>query len=301
MKDTVVDSGPADRPAESSPQSAVIPTGQVVILREADLDCDLATAIEQIRANDETSRSRILVIGADDERGTAAPADADTPLPCPRMPMTPAQLGRRREIGALTEVGQRLAALLGCLDLFEDETAAALDELDESIQDQSRARLKNRVGVLRDIRAWAAQVTDDLRAEAQAAATGRRMCDSEELCDEVAGQVRARFPAIRIRRVPSAGHRLCRGRSADLAEAFFLALVLVAHRIGGAGVIQIEITAGEQFLVHRILGLGEPRRIRAPELVERFRELVVDRHGGRIQPDLHGPDGTGLTIELPLA
>ena len=295
MTQSAADSRATER--TTSP-SALIPNSQVVILREGELDCDLATAIRRVRDNEETSRSRILVIGAEDG-GEVSVQDCDV-LPCPSMPMTPAQLGRKREVGALGQVGGRMLALLSCLERFDQESSDALADLDDAIEDQSRARLKGKVAVLREIREWTLEVAADLRTEASAAAEGRRLIDTHELFAEIIGLCEMHFPGVRIHLAAGGERTQCRGRGADLAEAFFLGLVLTAHRIGGAGAVQVEIARRGDHLAHRIYGLGEPRPVAVGALIERFREIVVAGHGGRVLPDAHGPHGTGLTLELPL-
>ncbi len=278
----------------------VLPQKDVVIIREHELDCDLATAIRRVRADEVTSRSRILVIGPDSDEGGATPALSADELPTPKLPVTLAQLGRLREVNALEEVGQRLLPLLGCLDRFSEEGTHALEELDEAISDQSRARLSNQVRVLREIMGWSRTVGDDLRVEVNAAANGHRLVDTWELCAEMGRQLESHFPDLRVQLGSAGDVGLCRGRAPDLAEAIFLGYVLAAHRIGGQGSIQVERSCEDGFVVHHIKAYGEAKTVVAPELVARFRELVVTDHHGRIRPDLLGKNATSLTLELPL-
>jgi len=115
---------------------------------------------------------------------------------------------------------------------------------------------------------------------------------------ETAGQVEARFPRLRITVAPRP-ESLCAARPADLAEAFFLALVLVAQRVGGQGAITVDFESAADGVLHRFVGRGEPRKVSAPETVARFRQLVVDQLGGRVLPDVLGTSGTGLQLLLP--
>jgi hypothetical protein len=268
----------------------------MVILRESDLDCDLNTAIERIRADEETSASRILVVAAE-EPDLSASGDTQA-LPPPAAPVTAMQLSRCRETGILEGAGHRIQPLLECLDRFSAETEDVLGALDEEVTDQTRARLKNRIATLCSIQEWASAVLGDLTSEVGALASGRRMVDSRELIDEMARQVEARFPGIKV--MPSRGPATadCMGRAAELAEAFYLALGLVAQRIGGSGRIHVEIEEKDGHLVHRIAGDGEPRAIDAEDWIRRFRELV-EAHGGFIEPDLTGPGGSGISLSLP--
>ena len=276
---------------------AVIPSSNMIILRESELDCDLTTAIQRIRADRATGSARILVVGPegqDEER--MAPSMGVLP---PVAPMTLAQFSRNRESAILEEAGSRLLPLLGCLDRFAEESKSVIDALDEEVTDQTRARLRNRIATLSEIQEWTKAVMADMSVQANTLAEGRCLVDTVEICEDMARQIEARFPSVRV--LPFRGdlRPRCIGRAADLAEAFYLAMGLVAQRIGGCGRIHLEIHQADGFIVHRIAGDGEPRQIQAAAWVERFRELVVGIHGGKIQPDLTGVGGTGISLELP--
>ena len=85
----------------------------------------------------------------------------------------------------------------------------------------------------------------------------------------------------------------------SVTEGLFLALVLTAHRIGGDGAVNVEMSRTADHVGIRILGLGEPVAVVAHEEMRRCREILVGQHGGHIAPDPIGPFGAGLVIELP--
>jgi hypothetical protein len=265
-----------------------------VILKESELDCDVATAIQRIRDNEETARHRILVIAPDVGDESGAPRTH-----VPPMPTTLAQVARRSECDVLAQANQRVVPLLACLERFLDEASVAWKELDDSIEEAPRARLRNQSHTLREILDWAGAVADDLRRESAGIESGRRTIDTRNLLFEMAGQIETLFPAVRVQLLPG-GASHCIGRAAELAEAFYLALALTAQRIGGKGTIAIEIDEARDHLVHRIWGQGQVCEIEARESIERFRNLVVDRHHGRITPDVLGPHAAGMTIHLPI-
>lgn len=279
-----------------SANSAITPAGEVVILRESQLDCDLQTAIDRIRADEGTSTARILVVAAEDSAD--CPGSGGREWPPPIAPLTAMQLSRSRETSILQGAGQRFLPLLECLERFNSESTEVLSALDEEVTDQTRARLKNRIATLRSIHDWAGAVVADLASEAGSLATGQRRVDSRELCEEMARQIEVRFPDVRVMpcRGPAAAE--CIGRAAEVADILYLAIGLVARRIGGVGRIHVEIEEKDGLVLHRIAGDGEPRPIEAEDWIRRFRELV-EAQGGRVEPDLTGPGGTGISLVLP--
>src|SRR5262249_23624187 len=105
----------------------VIPTSQVIVLKEQELDCDLATAIHRIRSCEETSHTRILVIAADDAETEVEGADADDALV--PVPTTLGQVSRRGQQQAVVAMGEELQPLGACLTRYTEELRAALDQL----------------------------------------------------------------------------------------------------------------------------------------------------------------------------
>jgi len=292
-QESVVDEQPA---AETG--ARVIPQGNVVILREAELDTDLATAIQRVRTAKETQGSRILIIGPDDAT-TGRDASKNGPLPVPAMPTSVMQVARASGEQTLAEFARGHRPLVQSMGRFFEESSWVLDEIEEAGEEGIRARLKSRVRVARDILSWIQCVVDDMDAALVAAETGIVAVDLQTLMQEAQGHVESFFPGIRISLGAADQEMKCRGQATALAEGCFLALVLTAHRIGGEGAITVEPTAEEAHLTYRILGLGEPVPIEAPTATARLRELVVERHGGQIQPDALGPFGTGLRVTLP--
>ncbi len=276
----------------------VIPAGNVVILREAELDTDLATAIRQVRATEDTQNSRILII-ASDEQVAPQPACEARDLPVPDMPTSVLQVARAGGEQTLAEFARGYRPLLQSMGRFFEETSWVLDEIEEAGEEGIRARLKSRVRVARDILSWTQCVVDDLEAGLSAAETGVVTVNLQTLMQEALGHVESFFPGVRISLGAADQEMRCRGQATGLAEACFLALVLTAHRIGGEGSITVEPIAEKAHLTYRILGIGEPTHVQAPEATARLRELVVERHGGSIQPDVLGPFGTGLRLTLP--
>ena len=117
--------GAANEPAS---RPAVIPTSQVVILREDELDCDLATAIQRVRDSADTARSRILVVGPDEGEDVRVD-DAVAERVVPRTPTTIGQVVRRAEEAALRRTGERFDGLVQCLERFLEEARWAVRDL----------------------------------------------------------------------------------------------------------------------------------------------------------------------------
>ncbi|MCA8942458.1 MAG: HAMP domain-containing histidine kinase [Planctomycetes bacterium] len=276
----------------------MIPTGDVVILREEELETDLATAIQRVRGDANTSRSRILIVGPDQDT-TEAETASDGALPRPKMPVTATQLGRLRERLVLEEIGQRFHRLVDSLAMLEGEITSMAAGLVHDAAEAPRAHIQSGVQRIAEALDWTREVLDELFVESERLEHGMRACSSADLVDEAARQVETFFPRIRVR----AGHDVVPpvvGRSADFVEAVFQALVVVAHRIGGCGAIHVSERVEDEFVAISLLGIGEPQVVEAQDLVARVRE-IVQAHGGRIRPTEHGVHGTGVEIVWPRA
>lgn len=284
-------------PTQTQTQTNTDPSA-IVILKESDLDCDLATAISRVRSQEATAKSRILVIApeARSEVGTES-----TPTIPAGIPLSFGQAARRGELVALQPFGRRLLAMLTCLERFFEESRWAIDELEESVADEPRARLLNQVRVLKEIQHWTQEVADDLRTEAKGAAEGFRPLDTAEIWAEAIDQVQSLLPELRVTVSPSEDSTLCWVRAPELAEAFYLALLLTGNRIGSRGAITISAERAEPgWLTWAIRGHGEPGPIQAQDAIARLRRFIVEVHAGRITADSLGSDAAGLEIHLPL-
>lgn len=287
-------SAPQEVLRHPEPASGVIPTSQVVILKEQDLDCDLATAIRRVRSSAETARARILVVAPDDAEAHDVGDGEPRELPLPSAPTTLSQVVRCAEQAASARFGARLEPLGACFERFLEEARWALEDI-------RRDPRGDGARVLGEVLDWTGAVAEDLRTEARLAASGFQPTETRELVLEMGRQVEAHFPGLRVSVAPVEGSSTCWARPAELAEAFFLALVLAAHRIGGRGAVIVEITEiGEEAaeVDHRFVGHGEPSEVHAPQVAARLR-AIVHRHDGRISPDRFGPHGTGFSLRLP--
>ncbi len=272
---------------------AVLAPGQLVILREQELDCDLATAIQRVRSSSDTSQSRILIIAPEPEA-----AVAEGPRLLPPFPTTVGQAVRLGERATLAAIGSRMLPLLGCLERFLGELHEVAAEL-HGKPDLPRVRLAARHRNLCEILEWADAVAKDLRAEAEGAASGFRTLDLRELLAEAALRVEGLYPRLRVQVQPGGAGCSLPGRAGELAEGLYLALGLTALRIGGRGSITVELTSGRDELAVRVRGLGTGVEVEDPDSVERLRQ-IASSHRARIVPDLGGVDGTGMTLVFPL-
>ena len=146
-------------------RKSVIPHGNVVILREAELDTDLATAIQRVRAKADTRNSRILII-ASEQPAAGHEAPKGTSLPVPDMPTSVLQVARAGGEQTLTEFANTYRPLLQSVERFFQETGWVLDEIEEAGEEGVRARLKSRVQVARDILSWIQCALDDMEVPA---------------------------------------------------------------------------------------------------------------------------------------
>ena len=268
-------------PASATP--GILPDHEVVILRERELDCDVATAIARVRADPETARARILVVDEDDTPPEASSSPASWAAP-------PGQMVRRAERHGASAIGHRTQPLVRCVMRHLEEADAVLAD-GPAADPRAWERLAS---LLR----WAREGTADLAAEADAAAAGWVPVATRDLAIEMAGAAEARFPGLRVTVATSDEWPYCRGRPDELAEVFFLAIGLVASRIGGRGGVAMALSRDAGWARFRVLGTGEPRPLEAPALVVRFRQLVA-AHGGAIEQDQLGAHGAGLIVRLP--
>lgn len=267
--------------------------GDLVVLRESEVAGDLAGAIAKIRADAATARSRILIIGPDtgnDEVVTAAEAP---------LPLT-GQIRRQAAAAAVVALGRELDPLSADLDQFLGEGRRELAELTEDIDEGTRARLKHRAKVLREIFDWLDQVSRDIAAEARSAAGGALPIDLTELCVELAVDREQRAPSVRIAVAPDPGERRVRLPAQPAAELLAAALALVAARIGNHGVIEVETEAQGDWLAVRMAGVGAVQPIAADELIETVKALATEL-GVEIRRDrVQGEAGAAMVLAFPL-
>ena len=287
------------RQTEEASPTTIIPTGDVVVLREDELDTDLTTAIGRIRSDEATARSRILIVRSE-ERAAAAEADEVGDAPIPAMPVSAAQFGRMRERAAIEAIGERLETIVDCMAMFADEAEATIHQLDEDATEAPRARIQSQVRRCSELLGWSRETLKELRVESRRAAAGLRFVEVGELVVEAARNVEALFSDVRVEVERPGAIPAIPARSAELAEALFLAVGLVVQRIGRVGTVQVSHELGEGELQLRVVGYGEPKQVAAGASIARFR-TIVEAHGGRIMPSELGAAGTGLILALPMA
>ena len=176
-----------------APQPGVIPTSQVIVLKEHELDCDLATAIERIRANEDTSHSRILVVAPDDESEEKREEAAVQRAPV-SVPTTVGQVARRGQEAAVEELGRKLQPLGACLEHYLEEMRAAVRELTERIPDPLPEGCAGPLRVLGEALSWSEALATDLAGQVGDAQRGFLAVDTHALAQDMAAQVEAIFP-----------------------------------------------------------------------------------------------------------
>ncbi len=278
--------------------STVIPSGQVVILRENELDCELSTAIQRIRSNEQTSHSRILIVGP--ETPESEQEELSRARGVPSMPTSVGQVARSGGVRALETLGEELQVVVESQERFIEEAQMAVREVDDAVQEGTRAQLKNRLCNVTEILDWSRAVHEDIQQRVQAAVGGFQSVDAYDLLRDLQGQVETFFPELRISIPACTGASHCHGRATDLAEGLFLALSLTAQRIGGQGALRVEINQVKDHLQIRLQGVGDPQHLQAAKEMARCREILVQQHGGRILPDNLGKHAAGMLIQLPL-
>lgn len=196
-------------------------------------------------------------------------------------------------IDALRAAGSRMQVLLECQQQFFGELQQALAEVDASVHEETRARIKRQVQQLGEILAWCEAVQQDLVRESAHAAAGHEPIDLDAAIREAAQRHADEAPVL----VGAGTAGTWWGPRAAFAQLLDLALRVASCRAGG-GSVQVEVLASEGARALRFLGLGEPRGTLPDGLVSRFRS-AVEALQVEVLPDELGPGGTGLLLRLP--
>jgi hypothetical protein len=203
----------------------------------------------------------------------------------------------RRAAAGLAAAGGRIQVLLECQDRFLGEMRAALREMDDSLHEESRARLKAKVRSLVEILDWCEAVQVDLLLEGRRASWNQQLVDLRALCDDAAHDLRGARGELAVEI-----HGDCpTGVWAELpllGDVIRGAFEVVADRIGGQGQVAVELQEQDGGPSVWVRGTGAPTSAQDPVALERFRSAAAAA-GVRVAPDALGPGGTGLILEVP--
>ncbi len=297
--------------APDSPQGTKVDprigaTPDLVVLREADLDSDLASAIERIRgdADPDRAQARILVVAREEDDTTESLATGIEIEPSARPAHT-------EPTNSVTGLAQRLNLSVDCLRRFLDESDMVIESL---LRAPATHESKRHADTLREIHEWTREVVTEIATTVQDEFTGPVPVDLYELTRNAADQVTAKFQNIHLSQAtdPTIDNQQaaqCFANGSALEAALRDALELVAQRIGGRGGVAVQLGRESATTVKiRILGLGEPgHRLAADkrnvfaERLEELRKRFAREFGGWLWHDILGPGGTGLVVHLPAA
>lgn len=194
-------------------------------------------------------------------------------------------------------VAERFLDLLECQERFLAELRQSLGELGEAVHGDSRVRLLRHCHTLGEILDWAETVQADLRREAEQAREGRCPSDVAVLLREIAAEIEAEDPAVRIQVAETSAKTLTWAEPRLVRRGLRSAVLAVLERGSGGVAAEVGHEAGRVRL--HLLGLGEPKPLQDKGLVEEVRDLLGVRHGAVLQPGPSGSGGTGLVILLP--
>lgn len=260
----------------------------VVILRENEVGGDLAGAIARVRAHQDTARSQILIIAADDG-AEAAPNAEERRAP----PVPPATLAPPHHAQA-SAWGRGLTHLVDDLEQFLHEVQREVAALAEDIGEGTRARLQHHARVLSDIVTWARAVTTDMRALAGAASAGRSFVDVGELVAAAVARYDGALDAVRLAIEPSgdgSGSAPVVEVDAEAARQLIrLSLELMAGRVGVGGAIALRVDGAREASWVSLWGKGAARPEVDRARAEQFGDLAT-RLGVGITVDPEAPPG----------
>lgn len=257
----------------------------VVVLRESALDCDLPTAIARVRRDQETARSRILIVGPAEEGGDLSDS------PHRGAAFLPASLGS----DALVRFGARMLDMLECQAHFQDELRATLTEMSDSVRDESRARMQGQLRTLGAVLDWCEELSADLLLLGRRAKAGQYPVDLAWLANHVAiGFAERHETPVEVR----GSCAPCWGAEAVLAALLEAALEVVLRRVGGEGPIALELGRFDGRPGVQVRAVGEPHPFSAPRLVARLRS-AAEAAAAVVESDPLGPGSVGMVLRLP--
>lgn len=205
----------------------------------------------------------------------------------------------RRVAAALPLAGARWLQLLECQDLFLAELRAALRAMDETVGEESRARMKARLRGIGEVLDWCETVQADLQLEGRRAAAGEQVVELRGLCDDVAHDLAAGTASVPVPvEVHGCASSALWGLPVALANAVTLAVEVAAERIGGQGSVAIEVEEDDLGPHLRVRGLGDPIAQPKAMLVDRFRQAAAAASVA-VLPDALGAGGTGMVLRFP--
>jgi hypothetical protein len=203
----------------------------------------------------------------------------------------------RRAADGLAAAGGRIQVLLECQDRFLGEMRAALREMDDSLHEESRARLKAKVRGLVEILDWCEAMQVDLLLEGRRASWNQQAVDLRALCDDAAHDLRGGRHGMAVEIHGDCPTRVW-AELPLLGDVIRGALEVVADRIGGQGHIAVELQESADGPAVWIRGMGAPASSQDPVALERFRSSAAAA-GVSVTPDALGPGGTGLMLGVP--
>lgn len=211
------------------------------------------------------------------------------------LPAGPSALQRHREAEVAKAIGSRVSALAECQQQFLSELRSCLEDVEDTVAEAGRARLRTQVRSALSVLEWCDAVQADLKGEAEWAGQGLQPIELIGFCADVAGRWSTGATPVHV---GGACNRPWWGDAGLLAETLEAALAVVADRSRGAGSIAIEVEVGGSVANVRVAGSGEPSDEVDPALVRVFRQNV-ERLGAAVAPDSLGPGGTGIVLVLP--
>lgn len=161
----------------------------------------------------------------------------------------------RRERDSLRDAGARVCSLLECQDLFLAELRALLRGLDETLHEDSKARIKAQLRSADELLGWCEAVQLDLQIESRRARDGQPPIDLLDLCADAVLDLRDQGSAVAVdvRGTPAT---MCCGDVEAIGRAVQQAILLAAAH-SGSRTLRLEVGkrgAGPEI---RVEGLAE--------------------------------------------
>ena len=231
------------------------------------------------------------------------PVTGDYVLPAPprgkgllTVEREPRQPAARQAGGASRAIGERFLVAAESLEGLLSELRDRVENLDQAIAEDTRARLKGAVREITSVIDWCDAASAELAVESAKAVAGFEPVDVGALCKELSD---ARQDVDHPIAVTTRSEVACWADRGHLMDIVQKALAVVWARTGGHGLRCLEAAWRDGIPSIRVCSRGEPGGEIAPSIIEDVRD-AVEGAGITVVPDDLGPGGAGLVLLLPV-
>jgi len=292
--------GPAQHQAGEQEEARQSGDGELVVLRESELEESLETAVRKLREGN--ARARILIVSPEEED-----AETDRALLEPESPRTertgdPSAQSRQlhREAAAIRRSGEAWSQGAEVTTLWVRELQRQARELDLALQKGDSEESRSGWARLQEQIAWLAETVEETRVLAAKAAQGMQSLELSSLVQEALAGLAPTGGSLRCE-VPE--HKTpIHGNAWALFEAFRTCAEILSERIRAQGTLRITAREGSCFVMTEFRAIPDAgysdQRV-AKARLSRLRRLIEEEHGGKVLPGSRS-DEAAILLAIPL-